>query len=210
MVPQLERNQALDENEPDIAALTISESTPKKKKPFAIWVVPLILPILFLVGWLLLSKQPHSGGENEQAFDFVVTTLDGGQFRLSQHRGKWVVVDFWSTLCGPCIEMLPVLEQFYQKNRGAHHQDEHHQGAGFEFIAIEINAAKEKIEEYKTEFSLSFPLGLGTEVVANEYHIDTVPTLFIIDPNGLIQAEIHGMHTLEELQKVMALKGFAP
>ena len=49
--------------------------------------------------------------------DFTLNALDGGQQKLSDYRGRWVVVNYWATWCPPCLEEIPELEIFHQNNQ---------------------------------------------------------------------------------------------
>ena len=48
--------------------------------------------------------------------DFALPDLDGKIHRLSDYRGKWVVVNYWATWCPPCLEEIPELEDFYSEH----------------------------------------------------------------------------------------------
>jgi thiol-disulfide isomerase/thioredoxin len=60
------------------------------------------------------ALRPEYADRNRLAPDFELPTLDGGRFRLSEHRGKVVVVNFWTKTCGPCLQEMPELAEFGQ------------------------------------------------------------------------------------------------
>ena len=60
------------------------------------------------------------------ADDFTVTMPGGGKFRLSDHRGKVVMVNFWATWCPPCLEEMPAMDRLYRQ----------HKDAGFTLVAV--------------------------------------------------------------------------
>ncbi|MES9935022.1 MAG: TlpA disulfide reductase family protein, partial [Sedimenticola sp.] len=49
--------------------------------------------------------------------DFSLPDLDGRTVKLSEFRGKWVVVNYWATWCPPCVEEMPELELFHSQNK---------------------------------------------------------------------------------------------
>src|SRR5688572_3322108 len=64
------------------------------------------------------------------ADDFTVTMPGGGKFRLSDHRGKVVMVNFWATWCPPCLEEMPAMDRLYRQ----------HKDAGFTLVAVSVDA----------------------------------------------------------------------
>jgi beta-lactamase regulating signal transducer with metallopeptidase domain/thiol-disulfide isomerase/thioredoxin len=131
----------------------------------------------------------------ELAPDFVAERLDGGSARLSELRGKLVLVDFWATWCGPCVAELPTLKQI-QQQFGDHSQ--------FALLSIscdnEAEAAKNFVEEHGLAWQHVNVGGTGARV-SKDYTVRTLPATFLIGPDGRVVAKnLRG----EELKRAVA------
>src|SRR5262245_16973891 len=104
---------------------------------------------------------------------------DGHRFRLSDHRGKVVFVNFWATWCPPCREEMPAMERLYlqQKERG------------FTMVAISLDASPAAVGPYVTQAGFTFPVALDPRMdLASAYGVRALPASFIIDPGGVVVA----------------------
>jgi cytochrome c biogenesis protein CcmG/thiol:disulfide interchange protein DsbE len=137
-------------------------------------------PLLLLIGLLVLSgcSDDHQSepAEKEVAADFVLKLFDGRDFRLSEHRGKPVFINFWASWCIPCAEESPAIEQVYQE----------YSKKGVVFIGIAINDTETKAREFVDKFKLSFPIGLDPGDIHKSYPLYGVPTTVFIDKQGRI------------------------
>jgi len=125
-----------------------------------------------------------------------VTTLEGKSFDLAEHRGKWVVVNWWATWCVPCIKELPEISAFV-----AAHKDE--------VVAIGLafeDSAKADIVEFLKQRPISFP-------VAQVDPLDPpkdfgsplgLPTTYVIAPDGRVAKSFVGPITGKDLDAVIA------
>lgn len=105
--------------------------------------------------------------------DFELVALDGQSYRLSDLRGKVVLINFWATWCGPCVVEMPTLIRLYQK----------HRETGFEILAISIDEDKSKVPPFVSEHKLPFPVLLADKV-GLLYGVSGVPDNFFIDRAG--------------------------
>src|SRR5262245_19180896 len=113
------------------------------------------------------------------ADDFDVATPKQGSFRLSEYRGKPVMVNFWATWCPPCLEEMPALERLYRR----------HRDAGFVLVAVSLDADPGKVQEFLTRHHLTFPVGLDPKTrVAELYGVRALPSTFIVDRQGSLSA----------------------
>ncbi len=110
--------------------------------------------------------------------DFVLPELSGASTRLSDHRGKVVLVNFWATWCTPCRAEMPSMEKLYQA----------HRGRGLVILAISGDRTRRQVvESFVQELGLTFPILLdpGGEVFA-QYSVPGLPTSYLLDRQGRI------------------------
>ncbi len=109
------------------------------------------------------------------AEDFSVTDTQGKTHRLSDYRGKWVLVNFWATWCPPCLEEIPDLVALYE----AHRKELEVIG-----IAMEYRDTKAVIE-FADNLFISYPVVLGNDKIAAQIgKVNGLPTSFIFSPSG--------------------------
>lgn len=103
--------------------------------------------------------------------------LDGSKFDLADHRGKVVVLDFWATWCGPCIQWLPQLETIVAK----------YSGEEVELVTINLLQTKEAVLPALERMQLSPTVLLDIDgVVADAYQATLIPQTVIIDQEGMV------------------------
>lgn len=117
--------------------------------------------------------------------DFTLPDLDGKQRRLSEFRGKWVLVNYWATWCPPCLEELPELEIFHVEHKD---RDAVVIGVNMEEIALP------RLREFVENQFLSFPVlrekpGPRTALGA----VPGLPTSYLVSPEGELVARQVGV-----------------
>ena len=134
-------------------------------------------------------------GASEQD-DFSLPDLDGVEHRLSDVRGKWLVMNFWATWCPPCIDEMPELESFHQK-----HKDSTALVWGITYEDTPVAEVKAFIEK----LSVSYPiLGHGAQPVVPFGKVKVLPTTFVIDPEGKFHTRLEGRITAAELEQIIS------
>ncbi len=155
-----------------------------------------VLVLLALTGWGLWHSrltQVSSGA----APDFTLTQFDGETFRLSDQRGKVVVINFWASWCLPCRQEAPALEATWRAYRDR----------GVVFVGVDYADTDAEARRYMAEFDNTYPNGpdLGTRI-SQLYRIKGVPETYFVDPQGKLQGVIIGPTTEAELrQRIDAL-----
>lgn len=125
----------------------------------------------------------------EPAPDFSLELFDGSTFRLSDHKGKPILINFFASWCAPCKEEIPALEIIGQE----------YGSKGVVFLAIAVNDSEEKARIFLDELGLSFPAGIDkTNGVQEAFGLYGLPTSYFIDKDGITNY-IHAGIVTEEL-----------
>jgi thiol-disulfide isomerase/thioredoxin len=146
---------------------------------------------LLLALALLLAHLPQAVAE--EGVDFMLADLDGQTVKLSDYRGRWVVVNFWASWCPPCVRELPELARFQQSN-----PDVQVLGINFE------ESTAEESRQFLERFDLNFPsLKIGTTPLVPFEPLEGLPTTAIVSPAGRIVERHMGPVTAENLQAIL-------
>lgn len=135
----------------------------------------------FALSTMLLTSAPPAAqavGEGALAPEIGLHDLQGKPVRVSDLRGRVVLVDFWASWCAPCREELPVLETLYRKFRDK----------GLVVIAVGLDKEAANLAKFLRATPLSFPVVHDADgAVANRYAPPKMPSSFLIDRKGLVR-----------------------
>lgn len=155
-----------------------------------------LMAIITIVVGLIISSTPGNTGAwaddvrpdtGHLAPDFTLKTLDGHTVRLSELRGKKVVlINFWATWCPPCRLEMPTMQQIY-----AEYKDR-----GFEILAVNIESdAEQAISDFVKELRLTFPILLDPDMkITRKFRVIGLPVSVLIDRQGIVRAKEIGYH----------------
>jgi thiol-disulfide isomerase/thioredoxin len=144
-----------------------------------------ILLIVLLVGWYWYKQPKFVMGE--QAPDFTFQTISSETKRLADFRGKYVLLHFWGSWCGPCRAENPEIVHLYERFKGSSFQD----GFGLEIISIGMESSPEAWRKAILKDGLiwmnhSTDLRRLDGLIAKQYKVTEIPTTYLLDPKGVI------------------------
>ncbi|AZR78424.1 redoxin domain-containing protein [Bacillus thuringiensis] len=135
----------------------------------------------------------------KSAPDFELTKLDGTNVKLSDLKGKKVILNFWATWCGPCQQEMPDMEAFYKEHK------ENVEILAVNYTPSEKGGGEEKVSNFIKEKGITFPVLLDKNIdVTTAYKVITIPTSYFIDTKGVIQDKFIGPMTQKEMEKRVA------
>ena len=140
--------------------------------------------------------QPQKAEKSAPAApEFTLPDVKDQNVRLSNYRGKIVVLNFWATWCPPCRSEIPDFIEAQKKYREQ----------GVEFVGVSVDEdGKKVVAPFIEEFGLNYTVLIADEKVVNNYGgIGAIPTTFFIDRAGKIQRRYEGTISHEELHKAL-------
>ena len=139
--------------------------------------------ILFLCG--CGGKEDRGALASRTAPDFALKDVNGGICRLTDLRGKVVLLNFFATWCVPCRQEIPDFVRLYEGLKDK----------GFEIIGVSLDQEGEAVlKPFIKHYAITYPIVLGTSKVILDYGgIKGVPTTFLIDRNGIISNYFAGV-----------------
>lgn len=147
----------------------------------------ILLLILAAVGGVLYTaiiknKQPliQTG---KPAPEFIAKDLNGKEVRLSQLKGKGIILNFWGTWCVPCREEMPTLEQISKE----------YADKGIMVLAVNNGESLVTVKGFADQYKLTFPILLDPKLdISRAYQVITLPTTYFIKPDGTVAKKIVG------------------
>jgi len=163
-----------------------------KRNPLILFFVAFIVAAMLFAGIRASRRNGANGSAKGQliggpAPDFDLQTLDGKNVKLSDYRGKAVLLNFWATYCGPCKIEMPWFVEL-QNEYGPQ---------GFQIVGVAMDdASTEEIAKFAKDMNVNYPILLGKEAVGQSYGgVSVLPTTFFVGRDGKLIAREFGLQS---------------
>ncbi len=126
--------------------------------------------------------------------DFRLPTLAGGELSLSDNKGRWVLLTFFATWCGPCKTEMPSLQRFHEQ----------YGPRGFDVFGVSTDSSVGIVKPFARSFGLTFPIGVDTGGQAAQlYQASSIPVSFLISPEGQVVGVARGARNWSDLDDMV-------
>jgi thiol-disulfide isomerase/thioredoxin len=147
----------------------------------------------FIITLLLLLIPGFARAQTTRAPTLVLRDINGRSLRLSDYRGKVVLVNFWATWCPPCRAEVPALVKWQRRYRGR----------GLQIIGVTYPPQKlSEVRRFVRREKVNYPVGLGTEEMMLLFtRSETLPISIVVGKDGRIRDIIEGILLPEEFEQ---------
>ena len=133
-----------------------------------------------------------------EPLDLKFTAMDGTEVDLAKMRGKVVLIDFWATWCGPCVNEIPNVVQAYENLHSK----------GFEIVGVSLDQDKAKLESFTKEKGMTWPQffdGKGWQnEISSRFGIQSIPAMWLINKKGMLVSTNARPKLQEQVEKLLA------
>lgn len=151
----------------------------------------------------VMDIQPDGSDAREQSFnyDFAVRDLEGKKLEMKDLKGKVIFLNLWATWCGPCRVEMPSIENLYNsvdKDKIV-----------FVMLSLDQTGEEAKIAQFINSKAFTFPVYQPASPLPNILRVNTIPTTFIVSPDGKVKSKKVGMANYDTDEMREFLEGMA-
>ena len=179
-----------------------------KRDPIILIIAAVVISVMLIFG---IQKARHNSGaqspggklQGQMAPDFELPSLDGKPIKLSDYRGKAVLLNFWATWCEPCKIEMPWFVDLQNK----------YGPQGLQVLGVAMDDADPKdIAEFAQKVGVNYPIVIGKEKVGDDYGgVQYLPSTFYVGRDGKVVSRVFGLVSRSEIedniQKALAQQG---
>ena len=170
-----------------------------RRKPVVTFVVAMVVMVMVLFGIGRAGRSaghlgaPRADVEDKVAPDFALQSINGKTVRLSDFRGKAVLLNFWATYCAPCRIEMPWFVELQDR----------YASEGLQVVGVAMDdASPDDIEKFASELGVNYPILVGEEAVGNAYGgVQFLPSTFYIGRDGKVVDKVFGLKTKNEIEE---------
>lgn len=146
------------------------------------------------------ADETSESEEKIEAVDFEVTLVTGETVKLSDYKGKKVLLNFWATWCGPCIQEMPAFQRLWED-----YPDD------FVLLAVNCGETEDEVKAFVEENGYTFHIALDEDLaVSSIYPASSIPLNIIVDEEGYITYAKYGAYdeetTYEHYKELLELE----
>ncbi|MBN8739836.1 MAG: hypothetical protein BGP24_23000 [Lysobacterales bacterium 69-70] len=145
----------------------------------------------------IAAALPAAAADPPARLELSIKTLDGKTFDLAEHKGRWVILNFWATWCSPCIKELPELSRFVAAHKNV-------RAIGLAYEDTEVA----EIKAFLAKHPVSFPIA-QVDTFDPPKSLETprgLPTTYLVAPDGSIAKKFMGPIDETMLRDAMGIK----
>jgi peroxiredoxin len=134
--------------------------------------------LLLLVVYMGFAGDVLAEATQGAAPDFTLKSQKNGSLKLSELRGKVILINFWASWCGPCRQEMPVLDELYQ----------HYRSLDFTILGVNVEQNSDDAKSLLKDVPVSFPILFDTEnKISKLYDVKGMPSTVLVDRDGNIR-----------------------
>lgn len=180
-------------------------SVMRRKQTWGLALIALVFVLGYVIRAEILSRRETPAlptgevgkwedGRNIRAPDFALATLEGDTLRISDLRGKIVVLNFWATWCAPCRAETPALVEL----------DREFGSRGVQFVGVSVDELETPVRSFVDEFGIRYPIIRDDGAAQAGYReITGYPTTYLINRRGKIERFMPGVLSEKNLRSVL-------
>lgn len=149
-----------------------------------------LLAILFSTENGTATVNQRDPASRKPMAEFASTDLNGNPWKLADHRGQVVLINFWASWCPPCREETPGLVDVAKELRGKR----------FEIVGVSMDDGVEPVRRFVREFGVSYPVVMPTQDPSLSNAVESLPTSFLLDREGRVAKVYTGAVSKRQLR----------